>query len=117
MAADICKSVMTSTLFAGTVFKGVGTRSRFCGAVKIRHFAQSAGNLSTYAEDSSETTRVDSSEAFNSRFAKLIDRAGYFRVWRNKPTFQLTVFQETELSFEIQKQFGAVFKTAPNGLV
>lgn len=117
MAADICKFVMTSALFAGTVFKGIGTRSSFLGAVKIRHFAQSAGNLSTYAAGSSETTRADSPEAFNARFAKLIDRAGYFRVWNNKPSFQLTVPQETELLFEIQKQFRAVFKATPSGLM
>lgn len=65
MAADRCKSVMTTALFAGTVFKGAGTHSAASvlgrRAVKIQHFAQSAGNFSTLTgtADSSETTRVD----------------------------------------------------------
>jgi len=116
MAADICKFVMNSALFAGTVFKGVGTRPRLSGAVKILHFAQSAGNLSTQVGSSSETTRVDSSEAFNDCFAKIFDRAGYFSVHSGTPGVQLILAQKTAFSLEIQKRFGAVFKTTIEGL-
>lgn len=68
MAAETRKNLMTTTLFAGTVFKGVGTNLTFAiygrRAVKIQPFAQSAGNFSTSSKGaggSSETTRANPS--------------------------------------------------------
>lgn len=68
MAAETRKNLMTTTLFAGTVFTGVGTHPTLaiCArrVVKIQPFAQSAGNFSIFnggTAGSSETTRVDPS--------------------------------------------------------
>ena len=62
MAAGGRKAAVNTALFAGTVFKGAGThsigvQSTLYQAVKIQHFAQSAGNFCTASEGSSETTR------------------------------------------------------------
>lgn len=113
MAAETRKTLMTTTLFAGTVFKGTGTNPTFTiygrRAVKIQPFAQSAGNFSTFVESAggpSETTRVNPSSNsnnssdtnnFNAWLGQLIDRNGYFGTLPNgTPFFQLT-FPANEL--------------------
>jgi hypothetical protein len=109
MAADACKGVMNTALFAGTVIKGAGTRFAPCGAVKIRRFAQSAGNSSTIAGGSSETTRVDSPCNFNENFAELVDRCGYFKVSRDTVLFQLTIPEKNQLTKSVAQYFSAEF--------
>lgn len=116
MAAGICKNTMFTALFAGTVFKGPGTRPVY-RAVKIQYFAQSAGNFSTYAEGSSETTRADPLTTFNARFGKLIDRSGYFTTKKGLPTFQLTISAADPILPELQAKFGAVFCPARGSLI
>ena len=118
MAADTCKSIMNTALFAGTVFKGAGTHPVTSRAVKISHFAQSAGNFSTSAEGSSETTRVDPLCTFSEQLGKLIDRGGYFHIDpKGKLMFQLTLPPTTPLLSELQPRFGAKVKTAGSNLV
>lgn len=116
MAAGICKNTMFTALFAGTVFKGPGTRP-VCRAVKIQYFAQSAGNFSTYAEGSSETTRADPLTTFNARFGKLIDRSGYFSAKKRLAIFQLTLPTEDPFLPELRTKFGAVFRPTKGSLV
>lgn len=118
MAACICKNTMFTALFAGTVFKGTGTRFALREAVKIQYFAQSAGNFSTCAEGASETTRADShTTTFNVRFGKLVDQTGYFTARKGFPTFQVKIPATNPIAEELQAQFGAVFKKSGGTLL
>jgi len=111
MAADTCKGIMNTTLFAGTVIKGFGTRLAGSRAVKIQNFAQSAGNFSAFAEGSSETTRVDPSFNFSAHLGELIDRDGHFSVRaRGKLAFQLRFALQDPVLIELQTRFSAKVK-------
>ena len=116
MAADTCKGITNTALFAGTVFKGIGTRLRRAQAVKIQYFAQSAGN-STLTGGSSETTRADPFSTFNAQLGERVDRNGYFNVRSGGTlTFQLTARPDDPILAELQTHFGAKTTPVPGGL-
>jgi hypothetical protein len=109
---------MNTALFAGTVFKGASTHSLPKRAVKILHFAQSAGNFSSQAEGSSETTRADSSFNFNANFGALVDRFGYFLVRPDGSIrFRLRVDPQEPLLAWVQTEFSPKFSRTPQGLL
>lgn len=115
MAADTCKNVMNTALFAGTVYKGIDTRRTAKSAVKIQYFAQSAGNFSLLAKGSSETTRADSPSTPNNELVALIDRFGYFCASGGSVLFQLTVSEKTSVTAILEQQFGAHFRPTRGG--
>ena len=117
MAADTCKGITNTALFAGTVFKGIGTRPRRPRAVKIQYFAQSAGNFSTLTGGSSETTRADPLSTFNAQLGERVDRNGYFTI-RSSGTlaFQLTAHTDDPILVDLQTHFGAKTAPVPGGL-
>jgi len=118
MAADACKCVMNTALFAGTVFKGIDTRHATRWAVKTRHFAQSAGNFSTFADRTSETTRADPLLSFNVQFGKLVDLGGYFSINASgKATFKLVFHNEPALLRRLRTQFNITVKLVGEDLV
>lgn len=109
VAARACKGTMKIALFAGTVFKGVGTRSALAlpldWAVKIRPFAQSAGNHITVG--SSETTRANSQCNFNAWLGSIIDQSGYFRLLPDGTSYFHLALPANESStfLQIQNRF------------
>lgn len=118
MAAVTCKGVMKTALFAGTVLSSSGTRLTARRAVKIQCFAQSAGNLSTLAGGSSETTRADPLFTFNARFGAVVDRAGYFSVRADGTlSFQLTLPYKDPILQELQRRFNVKFRSVAGGLL
>jgi len=109
---------MNTALFAGTVFKGTGTRFLFNKAVKIRCFAQSAGNFSSTALGSSETTRADPFFISNAQLGTLVDRGGYLRVDDdNKLFFKLVAPASQNLQVFLQEHFGACLRLSGSTLV
>jgi len=127
MAADTCKGIMYTALFAGTVFKGTGTHLARCRVVKIQYFAQSAGNFSSIAKGSSETTRADPLLTFNAQLGAAVDRSGYFSARIDgRLAFQLILPPEDPLLQELQRRLrakthstvrGSLWRTVDNSVI